>query len=466
MAKKYTENHKLNMAVKILLSSLDEYETFPIHDIITLESGDGLPKHQMIDGPFPAYGGGGKTENNHYAFNIDFETIGIGRVGARCGCVFPVEKKSWVTDNALYIKEFDKRFSLKFLRHFLNYSNLNQYANIAMQPVISKTGIKSVKIPFLPFEKQTELGDFIEELEANNFKGVERFPIIKNKFAVLNGIENLEFENEIQNNSLSQLRQSILQDAIQGKLTESWRSKNKEVEPASEILKRIKAEQGKAPKKSKKTALPEIQADKKPFELPINWEWCNGADFFKPMESKLPKGEMFGYIDIASIDNKNHKLTEPRYIPVSEAPSRASRKVYAGSTLFSLVRPYLGNIAFIEDKYADCIASTGFYVCTPQQGIYPKYLYYLMISGYVVNGLNNFMKGVNSPSINTDDILCFKYPLPPLKEQYAIVEKIEKLLSKCAELKVEVEYLKTHIKTILKALFKETFEAQSELCQD
>merc|ERR1711991_1256442 len=85
----------------------------------------------------------------HSEFNIDYKTIGIGRVGARCGCVFEIIPNSWVTDNALIIQSYDKRFSLSFLRHFLSYSDLGQYANNAMQPVISKTRIKDVAIPLI-----------------------------------------------------------------------------------------------------------------------------------------------------------------------------------------------------------------------------------------------------------------------------------------------------------------------------
>lgn len=49
-----------------------------------------------------------------------------------------------------------------------------------------------------------------------------------------------------------------------------------------------------------------------------------------------------------------------------------------------------------------------------------------MLSPYVVNGLNAFMKGDNSPSINKGHIESFIYPLPPLEEQKRIVVEIEK----------------------------------------
>ena len=53
----------------------------------------------------------------------------------------------------------------------------------------------------------------------------------------------------------------------------------------------------------------------------------------------------------------------------------------------------------------------------------------MMLSPYVVDGLNKFMKGDNSPSINTNNILQWKYPIPPLKEQNRIVEEVQRLFS-------------------------------------
>ena len=55
------------------------------------------------------------------------------------------------------------------------------------------------------------------------------------------------------------------------------------------------------------------------------------------------------------------------------------------------------------------------------------FLFYLMLSNYVVDGLNVFMKGDNSPSINNCHIEDYLYPLPPIEEQKRIVNKIEQL---------------------------------------
>lgn len=182
-----------------------------------------------------------------------------------------------------------------------------------------------------------------------------------------------------------------------------------------------------------------VPAEEQPYEVPENWVWVYGKNIFMPMESRKPDGEDFYYIDIDAIDNKNQVVTEAKKIKTAQAPSRASRKLHTGDTVFSLVRPYLKNIAYIDVQLSDCIASTGFFVCTPNAALNDKYLYRLMVSSYVVDGLNKHMKGDNSPSIRKDDIENYPFPLPPFLEQQRIVERIEELFAKLDEAKERLQ---------------------------
>ena len=169
--------------------------------------------------------------------------------------------------------------------------------------------------------------------------------------------------------------------------------------------------------------------DEIPFDLPECWSWARGKNCFQEMKTRKPNGEEFVYIDIDAIDNKKNTITNAKVLKVKDAPSRACRYVECGSVLFSLVRPYLKNIAFVEEKYASSIASSGFFVCTSTGVLYPRYSFYLMISPYVVNGINQFMKGDNSPSVSKSDIENWLYPIPPYNEQKQIVDCLNKTLA-------------------------------------
>lgn len=176
-------------------------------------------------------------------------------------------------------------------------------------------------------------------------------------------------------------------------------------------------------------------------ELTKNWREENGigmeswrekrlGELLNPMVTRKPNtlDEYFRYIDIDAIDNKIQQVKEPKKLLVSEAPSRASRNVEAGDILFSMVRPYLKNIAYISEDLSDCIASTGFYVCRCKGIIDSKFLYYILCAQETIDYLNSFMKGDNSPSIRKEDFEGLTINLPSSNEQEVIVNSLNELL--------------------------------------
>lgn len=243
------------------------------------------------------------------------------------------------------------------------------------------------------------------------------------------------------------LRQKILDLAIHGKLV----PQDPNDEPASVLLEHIKAEKERLIKEGK------IKGSKKsakasdtphyenvPFEIPSSWVWTTGNEIFSPLRSCIPQGDTFIYVDIDAIDNKVNIINNPKIIRTADAPSRATRYTKAGDVLFSMVRPYLRNIAIVPEN--GWIASTGFYVCSPSKLLLSQYCYYLMLSDYVVDGLNQYMKGDNSPSINNSHILSWLYPIPPLTEQQRIVKEIERWFASVDEIEQDKSDLQTIIK--------------------
>ena len=243
------------------------------------------------------------------------------------------------------------------------------------------------------------------------------------------------------------LRQKILDLAIHGKLV----PQDPNDEPASVLLEHIKAEKErlikegkiKGSKKSAKTS-DTPHYENVPFEIPSSWVWTTGNEIFSPLRSCIPQGDTFIYVDIDAIDNKVNIINNTKIMRTADAPSRATRYTKAGDVLFSMVRPYLRNIAIVPEN--GWIASTGFYVCSPSKLLLSQYCYYLMLSDYVVDGLNQYMKGDNSPSINNSHILSWLYPIPPLTEQQRIVKEIERWFASIDEIEQDKSDLQTIIK--------------------
>lgn len=218
--------------------------------------------------------------------------------------------------------------------------------------------------------------------------------------------------------AIDKAKSKILDLAIHGKLV----PQDPNDEPAIDLLKCIN---------------PKFEACENTLVLPEDWACVRGIDIFEPMKSIQPSGETFKYIDIDTIDNKRNLICSVKHIHTKEAPSRASRYTEKGNVLFSMVRPYLRNIAMVPED--DCIASTGFYVCRPKECLDSFFCLYMMISDYVVDGLNEYMKGDNSPSINKSHIDSFVFPLPPLNEQKRIVSKIDELFAVLDGIKESLE---------------------------
>lgn len=227
-----------------------------------------------------------------------------------------------------------------------------------------------------------------------------------------------------------ELKNSILQLAIQGKLVEQ----RPEEGTAAELYKQIQAEKQaliKAGKIKKEKPLPEITEDEVPFEIPESWMWVRLRSIVFNRGQETPSEE-FCYIDIGSLDNKRQCLNEAETIIAPEnAPSRARKLVEFGDILYSTVRPYLHNMCIIDRCFSHKpIASTGFAAMACYVGVNNKYLlYYLMSPSFdlYANNTEN-AKGVAYPAINDDRLYRALITLPPLAEQKRIVSKIEELL--------------------------------------
>lgn len=227
-----------------------------------------------------------------------------------------------------------------------------------------------------------------------------------------------------------ELKASILQRAMQGKLVEHIASDG----DARDIIKEIELEKKALVKQGvakKDKILSEITEDEMPFDLPDSWVWMRLRTVVFNRGQMVPN-TTFSYIDIGSIDNQRQCLSsEENIIEADKAPSRARKIVKYGDILYSTVRPYLHNMCIIDKEYSCMpIASTGFAAMTCHTGIYNKYLFYYLLSPDFDRYANNTenSKGVAYPAINDDRLYRAVIAIPPLAEQHRIVAKIEELL--------------------------------------
>ena len=238
------------------------------------------------------------------------------------------------------------------------------------------------------------------------------------------------------------LRKSVLQSAIQGKLTEQLATDDK-VEDLLQAIKEEKELLIKEKKIKKQKPLPEITEEEIPFAIPENWKWVRLGEVMIERGQKKPD-ENFSYIDIGSIDNKKNKLGECKILSPEKAPSRARKLVNIGDIIYSTVRPYLLNTCIIDRIInPKPIVSTGFAVITTNNIDINKYIFKVLLSPMFNDYANDRenAKGVAYPAINDTKLKMAIIPLPPLAEQKRIVEKLDNVLANIDELKASEEKL-------------------------
>jgi restriction endonuclease S subunit len=283
-----------------------------------------------------------------------------------------IEGKAWINNHVHIVKSFYGMKGNEYLKHYLNIFNYNGYVNGTTRLKLTQSRLRVIPIPMAPILEQQRIVERIESLFSKLDEAKEKIQMSLDSFETR--------------------KSTILYQAFSGELTKKWREENG------------------------------LRLD--------DWEETVLKDTLQNMTSKKPSGDYFYYIDIDSIDNHKQKVREPKKLETSKAPSRASRETLENDTLFSMVRPYLKNIAFIDRSLSGCIASTGFYVCRPNDKIYPEYLYLLLCSSDTVNYTMKFMKGDNSPSIRKSDLENMPVNLPSILEQKEIVCILDTIFEK------------------------------------
>jgi type I restriction enzyme S subunit len=247
--------------------------------------------------------------------------------------------------------------------------------------------------------------------------------------------------------SIDQLKQTILQLAIMGRLVKQ----DSADEPASELLRKIEREKEKLVKEGKikkEKPLPEIKDDEKPFALPKGWEFVRLSDLCELItKGSSPKWQGVSYVDnenevlFITSENvgsfkmllENRKYVEKKF---NEVEPRSILK--QGDFLMNIVGGSIGRTAIYN---LPDLANINQAVCLIRafiQHLQAKYLLYFFNSEVCISYM--FDKQVDNARANLSmgNISRFVIPIPPLEEQKRIVKKIEKMYSICDDMASKV----------------------------
>ena len=294
---------------------------------------------------------------------------------------------------------------------------------------VSMENMKPRLIPIPPVNEQKRI---VHEIE-NIIPLIERYGTFQNK------------KETLDSNIKASLKKSILQEAIQGNLVPQITEEG----TAQELLEQIKAEKQKLVKegKLKKSALNDSVIfrgddnryyekigkkivcieDEVPFEIPNSWVWVRlGAivDFSKSQTISSSILDMDSWIlDLEDIEKDSGRLLQKKRM--KDLLSKSDKHLfYKGNVLYSKLRPYLNKV-IVADEDGACTTEI---LAFDFGHIYNKYAQAYLMSPFFVDYANSDSYGIKMPRLGSKKGNNALFPIPPLREQQRIVEKIEQLM--------------------------------------
>lgn len=303
-------------------------------------------------------------------------------------------------------------------------SNSGNFKNAVKGKTLNATSISNLMIPLPPLAEQERIVSKIEELMPL----IEEYGKLEEQRTKLDA----EFPEK--------LRKSILQQAIQGKLTE----RNPADEPTSELLKRIRAEKEqliKEGKIKKEKPLPPIAEEEIPFEIPENWSWARLGNLVSVYGGKrVPAGRKLinndtghKYIRVLDMKEESVSLDNIMFLPEDIYQQIKQYNIHK-EDVFITVAGTIGRIGSvpIELDGANLTENADKLVFTD---INQGWLIKCLTSPELQLQIENATKKEGQPKLAIARIRNLIVPLPPVAEQQRIVDRVNELLALCDELK-------------------------------
>ena len=239
----------------------------------------------------------------------------------------------------------------------------------------------------------------------------------------------------------AELRQSILQAAVQGKLV----PQNLQDKPACELFERIQNEKAhliKEGKIKKAPPLPEIAANEMPFEIPENWCWVRLGQLTELITSGsrdwakyyTSTGDIFLRMGNLSRNRFDLRLDKIQYVKLPKNIEGMRTSVQAGDLLFSITGE-IGTLGLIPDNFGTAYINQHTAIIRFMTSEKSKFYPYVLLSDYAQKFYNGNQHGIKN-SFRLDTIALLPVPLPPLGEQHRIVSKIDELFALCDKLEI------------------------------
>jgi len=379
------------------------------------------------DAPFNYYDG--ELPDKFLLSNGELLFAWSGTPGTSFGAHIWRGKKAWLNQHIFKVVFDESVFDKRFLQLAIN-QNLNEYIRQAHGGAglahITKGKFENSELPQPSLDVQQEI---VAEIE-------KQFSRLDEAVAGLKRIKA----------SLKRYKAAVLKAAVEGKLTEEWRKVHPNVEPASELLKRIRTERKKKweeknpGKKYKEPAAPDTSSLP---ELPEGWVWVSLQQVFETItdadhqphpqtESGIPF-LVIGNVRAGKIDFSDTRFVSRDYFE-NIVENRIPRK---GDILYTVVGSY-GIPVLIDTDNIFCV-QRHIAILKPMNLVERRYLYNILKSNFVFTQATKCATGTAQKTVPLSGLRTISIPFPSSIEQKTILEELESRLSIAEEIEVAVE---------------------------
>jgi type I restriction enzyme, S subunit len=429
------------------------WEKVKLGELCTIEKGKtGILK--AIPGEYPLVVTG-EERKTHNEFQFDNEAViiplvsGTGHGHASIKRIFyQTGKFALGTILCAVIPKNKEQLSAGYLYRFLELnkekelvSRMKGMANVTL-PIKE---IAEIEIPLPSLEEQIHFVEKYNNLEDQTSK--------------------FSFQLTHQLDVIKQLRQALLREAMQGKLVEQ----NLADEPASELLRRIKAEKEKliSEKKLKKEKeLPPIKADEIPFLIPENWVWCRLGEICDNItKGSSPNWQGIKYVSdpeegilfitSKNVDSYKIDLSKVTYVEKKFNKLEPRSVLKRGDLLTNIVGASIGRTALFN---IDEVANINQAVCMlrlKHPFVNKHFMLYLMNSDFIIQRMYKLQFAPGRANLSMRNLSNFLIPLPTLPEQHRIIAKLEQLMQTCDALEGSIKESKVQNERLLEEVLRE-----------
>jgi type I restriction enzyme, S subunit len=385
-------------------------------------------------------------------FKVKARQFLLSKIDARLGAfgIVPHDLHGAIITGNFWAFNVDKnKMNIEWFNLFTSSGNFYEICNKASsgtthRKYLNEKSFLDFEIPLPTLEQQNEFLDKYKEYKMS--------------------FDGLGDELDQQQSYLQLLRQTILQEAVQGTLTKQ----DPNDEPASELLKRIKGEKQKLIKEGKlkkEKELPPITQDEIPFQLPKGWIWCRlGELCIKIGSGSTPRGgkdvykeEGVKFIRSQNVYNDGLIFENVAYIDEGTHKKMGGTTVIANDILLNITGGSIGRSALVPSDFDEANINQHVTIIRTISIVEREFIHKMIVSPYFQNYIMATQTGGNREGLAKKNMELMLIPLPPLSEQQRIVTKIEQLQQQLIVLEIQVQQSRDYAKQLLESVLKEAF---------